>query len=112
MSGNLTVQSITLLYGFALLIHCLSFGDAYCPSLWCVVSKIITDLGNDLLTYSEWDETKLFSLYISKLKAPTLFPDNIPLAQVLPADVEVPPCEFGSIDDFIDDIVTIGYKSD
>ena len=111
ISGSCAVQSITLFCGFALLIHYLLFDGAYCLSLWCVVSEIITDLGNNLLTYSKWNKTKLFSSHVSKLKAPTLLSANIPLVQALLTDIKVHPCEFGSINDFIDDIITIGYIS-
>ena len=112
MPGNLSVQSITLLCGFALLIRCLPFGGSHFPSLWCVMSEMITDLGNDRLTCPDWDEKKSFSPRISKLKSPTLHPKNVPFAKALQADVTIPPYKHGSIDGFIDNIVTLGCLCD
>ena len=112
MSGDLAARSITIVCGFALLIRCLPFGGPHCPNLWCVASKAMTDLGNDLLSCPDWDESAIFSPHVSKLKPPKFLPNNIPFGKALPPDVCVPPVPFGRIDDFIDDLVTVGYASE
>ena len=107
MRGCLAAQSITFLCGFTLLLRCLPFGGTYYPSLWCVVSEFITDLANDILSCSNWDENKLFSPHVLKLKEHTLLPDSIPFSPALPADIVVPPDVWGKVDDFIDGLVLV-----
>ena len=62
VSGDLAARRITIVCGFALLIRCLPFGGSHCPNLWCVASETITDLGNDLLSCPDWDESAIFHL--------------------------------------------------
>ena len=49
--------------------------------------------------------------HISKLKEWALLPDDVPFSPALPPDVHVPPVSHGKIDDFIDDLVSVGFAS-
>ena len=108
MSASLASRCITILCGVALFIRCLPFGGAHCPNLWCLLSEAVTDLGNDLLSCSDWNESDMHSPLASKLKEPTILDDSIPLGLALPSDVVVPPDPWGRIDACVDDLITVG----
>ena len=68
---------------------------------------MITDLENNPLKLPDWDEKKLFSPHVSKLKLPTSLSDDALFAKALKANVAVSTCSHGRIDNCINDIVTI-----
>ena len=90
MSDQLATWSITILCSFMLLLHSLPFGYLHCSNLWCIVSKFITDICNDLLTCSEWNETSLFLPHADKLTPPSFLSDKISVLPTLPADITIP----------------------
>ena len=112
MSCDVIAKSITIVCGFTLLFHYLPFGSSHCPNLWCMVSELITALGNELFSGLDWNGRDLFSPHVSKLKGTKLLPDDHPFGLLLTPDVLIPPVPCGRIDDFIDDLVTSGFASD
>ena len=73
----------------------LPFGGSPCPSEFCLLSDIITDIINDLLECDDWDPEKVHSKYVSSIPAPSSLPPNIPFGKAI----------------FIDDIITVGLIS-
>ena len=73
---------------------------------------MVTNLGSDILVCLDWDEKKLFSLHVPKLKPPDSLPHDIPFAIALQADAVIPPCTHGRINNFVDYIATIGFLYD
>jgi hypothetical protein len=85
----------------------LPFGGAPCPSNFCVVSDIITDVINDLMSNPAWDPTLVHSDYVHKIPAARMSPHNAPFAQAKPLSVKLPDNDDASADCFVDDIISL-----
>ena len=66
-------------------------------------------MGNDLLSCENWDETELHSPHVSSIPPPIAQDDSVPFGRARQADVVVPVEKHGKLDDFIDDIISVGY---
>ena len=84
----------------------LPFGGSPCPSDFCVVSDIITDAINDLMSNKDWDPNIVHSTYVSKIPTAKPSPIDIPFAIGRELSVTMPDNDDGAADCFIDDIIT------
>jgi hypothetical protein len=82
-SAETAMQSIVAVGIYILIALCLTFGGATNPSPWSDVSKLATDLANDLVQDDGWDPNVHFSLHQHLLKDSVKFEDPaVPIAQV------------------------------
>ena len=103
-------MSITGLDDCAIIILREPFGRAICPfSFTDIVSEPVTNLGNDFSAYVEYDRKLLYSSHVHSLDPPITFNKSVSFRSALLADIVIPPSLYGRIDDFVDDIITIGY---
>ena len=113
LRGLITAMCITIIDGIALLILRQTFGGAFGPyDFTDIISEPATDLGNDLITCKDWDEKEICSPHVKSIPPPKLLDSLIPFGQARPADVVVPINEFGKLDDFIDDVMSVGCMSE
>ena len=95
-------------FNYLLLSLRLPFGGSPCPSEFCLLSDIITDVINDLLKCEHWDPNTTRSDYIYKIPKAVGLPDSIPFAQAKNLSISIPEDDSCCADVFIDDIITIG----
>ena len=108
----LAAMSITTLDDYAILILRQTFGGAFGPfDFTDIVSEPATDLANDLLSCEDWKEDEIFSLHVELIPPPELLSKDMPFGKARTADVVVPVSKYGKADDFIDDIISVGYFS-
>jgi hypothetical protein len=88
----------------------LTFGGSACPSEWCVVSELVTDLANRILDHEHWDTKTVFPSLASNVPPTTLYPTTTEYAKARPLAVEliIEENEVGRVDVYVDDICTIG----
>ena len=109
--SDLSCTSITNLDNYVIVILRELFGRAICPfSFTDIVSESVTYLENDLLAHIDWDEQLLYLLHAHSLDLPLIFNKSVSFRPTLLVDVVVPPSLFGRIDNFIDNIITVGYS--
>ena len=93
--------------GLLLVALRMTFGGAPCPSIWGVISEVITDIGNSLLQNDFWDHSELHDHISDQIEAPISVPDSIPFHQARDLSVEIPVNDRGKIDIYIDDSIGI-----
>ena len=98
MWGHTSAASCTCHDDIAYISLRLTFGGSLFPPLWCSMSKIITDLANDILASADWDPSRTHSPHRAQIPKPDILADNIPFAQSLSADVAVTPLKLGMVD--------------
>ena len=84
----------------------LTFGGSPNPSIWGDVSETTCDLAHAILNHPDWDPSTLFSPITSQVPPDEDLPENIPFAQALPTIVQLDINTKGTIDVYIDDIIT------
>ena len=92
---------------YILLSMRLPFGGSSCPREFCILSDLLADLINDLLSCKEWDETKIRSNYVTKIPAPVEMDQAIPFARSRELIVSLPIEDHGKSDVFIDDLISV-----
>ena len=85
----------------------LPFGGSPCPSEFCLLSDIITDLVNDLLSCKTWDHRTVHSSYLHKIPKAVKLDPTIPFAQARDLIVSLPTEDQGKSDCFIDDLISV-----
>ena len=83
----------------------LTFLVTNCPNKWYVISENVTDLANDILSFSDWDPEDLpfpIQKYILK---DTLLPDDVDFYQALQLIVQIPQYDL-KFNIYIDDTTT------
>ena len=85
----------------------LPFGGATCPSEFCLLSDMLADLINDLLTCKTWDHTIVKSDYTTKIPPAVDLDPSIPFAQARELIVDLPIEDEGKTDVFIDDLISV-----
>ena len=101
---QITIEDIT----YILIALRLPFGGSPCPSEFCLVSDIITDVINDLMACEKWDPLTIKSEYVYKIPNPSKLPSDVPFATAKPTSVPNLEGDNCSADVFIDDIITVG----
>ena len=86
----------------------LPFGGSPCPSVFCLISDVITDTINDLLISDDWDPAVVHSDYVTKVPQPIQLSPTVPFASAKPTSVPNLEGSNCSADVFIDDIITVG----
>jgi hypothetical protein len=88
----------------------LTFGGSACPSEWCVVSELITDLANRILNHEHWHTDIVRPSLADKVPPTEVLSNEIPFAQGRPTLMADPSIleETGRADVYVDDICTIG----
>ena len=84
----------------------LPFGGAPCPSDFCVVSDVITNVINDLMGNPAWDPGAVHSNYVHKIPEAKIEPHNIPFAPGRKLSVQLPANDSPAADCFVDDIIS------
>ena len=109
LRGVLAVMSITTLDDYAILILRQTFGGAFGPfDFTDIASEPITHLGNDMLSRDDWDKEELCSPHIESITPPLVQDTSLHFGIAREADVVVPAEKYGKLDDFIDDIISVG----
>jgi hypothetical protein len=98
---------MTIFAGLLLVALRMTFGGAPCPSIWGVISKVITDIGNSLLQNDLWSHTDLYDHISDQIEAPISVSKSIPFHQSRDLAVEIPVNDRGKIDIYIDDLIGI-----
>ena len=92
---------------YILLSMRLPFGGSSCPQEFCLLSDLLADLINDLLSCDDWDETEVKSPYVSKIPLADILDPNIPYAKARDLIVSLPVEDHGKSDVFIDDLISV-----
>ena len=93
---------------YILLALRLPFGGSPCPSEFCLVSDVITDIINDLLACEHWDPYWMHSKFVKSIPGPRPLPADVPFAPALETSVPNLEQDRCSADVFIDDVITVG----
>ena len=93
---------------YILLALRLPFGGSPCPSEFCLVSDVITDIINDLLACEYWDPYWMHSKFVKSIPGPRPLPADVPFAPALETSVPNLEQDRCSADVFIDDVITVG----
>ena len=96
---------------YILLALRLPFGGSPCPSEFCLVSDVITDIINDLLACEHWDPYWMYSSYVKHIPGPKSLPPHIPFAPALETSVPNRENDRCTADVFIDDVITVGVDT-
>ena len=107
LAGSSAAECITILGDIALVALRLTFGGAPCPSLWCTISELCTDLANDILACDDWDPREIHSAHAHLIPPPCFLDDEVPFAPAEPLQVDVPVNIHGKADCYVDDIGSI-----
>ena len=86
----------------------LPFGGSPCPSEFCLVSDVITDVINDLMDCKQWDPFSISSDYVKQIPAPSKLPSEVPFGKAMELSIEIPEETECKSDVFVDDIITFG----
>ena len=111
MWGHTSAASCTCHDDIAYISLRLTFGGSLFPPLWCSMSKIITDLANDILASADWDPSKTHIPHCAQIPEPDFLADNIPFAQALPANVSVNSLIHGKVNCYVDNFIPIVLHS-
>ena len=84
----------------------LPFGGSSCPADFCLLSDIIADSVNDLLSCDSWDERVIHSSFVKNIPDIESLDDKIPFAEARELLVDFPVAPGGKCDVFIDDLIT------
>jgi hypothetical protein len=106
-SPSAAAQSIIIFARVAYLSLRLTFGGSPNPPTWCSFSEMVTDLSNEIPLCVEWDHDALRSPDQPETPAPSLLPDDVPLAHAMPMAVHVPTTVTARSDSFIDDLIRV-----
>ena len=106
-SPSAAAQSIIIFAGVAYIALRLTFGGSPNPPTWCSFSEMVTDLSNEIPLCEDWDHDKLRSPDQPETPAPTLLPDDEPIAKAMPMAVDVPTKVTARSDSFIDDLIRV-----
>jgi hypothetical protein len=107
LSSMTAFESLTIFAGFLLVALRMRFGGAPCPSMWGVISEIITDIGNSLIQNEMWHHEELYDSISDQLDAPLDLPSTIPFHKSRDLSVYIPPNDKGKVDIYIDDSIGI-----
>ena len=107
LAGSSAAECITILGDIALVALRLTFGGTPCPSLWCTISELCTDLANDILACDDWDPREIQSAYAHMIPPPCFLDDDVPFAPAKPLQVDVPVSIHGKVDCYVDDIGSV-----
>jgi hypothetical protein len=103
-----TAEKCTIMFKeFILPSLWLTFGGSPCPHEFCLLSKICTDLANDILHCEAWCPDVLCSPHAARLHEPNILDESVPFAQAKPLDTSIPVDDNGKIDIFIDDGIVV-----
>jgi hypothetical protein len=91
----------------------MTFGGAANPSQWSDISKIATDLSNDLVCDPAWDPDLFQSPHQHLLKDSIMYEDDsVPLVQALELAVKLPADDNPKADCYIDDMFNAFLEPD
>ena len=107
LAGSSAAKCITILDDIALVALRLTFGGTPCPSLWCIISELCTDLANDLLACKDWDPLEIHSANAHLIPPPCYLDDEVPFAPAEPLQIDVPVALHGKADCYVDDIGSV-----
>ena len=86
----------------------LPFGGSPCPNDFCLLSDIITDTINDLLSCKEWNWKEIHSEFLAKIPDEVSLDASIPISPAIgEMSVTLPVEDHGKADVFVDDIISI-----
>jgi hypothetical protein len=100
-------QSVIIFARVAYIALRLTFGGSPNPPTWCAFSEMVTDLSNEIPLCKEWDHDTLRSPDQPETPAPSLLPDEVPIAKAMPMAVHVPTTVTARTDSFIDDLIRV-----
>ena len=108
-NGNVVARNITIdpSMDFLHLNLRLTFGASANPAEFSVVSKIGTDLCNDLADFDDWHPDIVQSPLQEGIGPPKCAPDDTPLAQACELAVAIPPRPQGFHDSYLDDMIQV-----
>jgi hypothetical protein len=101
-TATAATQSISIFEGVAYVALRLTFGGSPNPPTWCLFSKMVTDLANEIYRCSMWNPTDLHSPAQPDTSVPRMLPPTIPFEPAMPMAVVVPVTVTARTDGFID----------
>jgi hypothetical protein len=107
-SSKTAFESMMIFVVLLLVALRMTFGGAPCPSIWGVISEVITDIGNSLLQNEFWAQhSKIYDHISDQIDDLISLPASIPFHQARELSVKIPSNEKGKIDVYIDDLIGI-----
>jgi hypothetical protein len=106
-SGEAALRCISVLEERAYVQLRMTFGGSNCPSTWCAVSELITELANNILASSDWNHNELWWKHQPLVPGKDIVDTSTPLEQCLDTLLLPAPKPFGTADVYIDDIIAI-----
>jgi hypothetical protein len=111
--ASTAIQLIVLKGSFALIALCMTFGGDVNPSQWSDISKIATDLANNLVHEPAWNPNLFQSPHQHLLKDTILFEDaSVPLACAVELAINLLADNNPKADCYIDDIFNAFLATD
>jgi hypothetical protein len=106
-AATAAAQSVALFAGMAFLALRLTFGGSPNPPTWCMFSKMVTDLANELVLCPDWDAELLRNP--DQEETPDLPPprESPTLTAATPFVVSIPLSVTARVDGFIDNLIVI-----
>ena len=83
------------------------FGGSPCPNHFCLISDIICDTINDLLSCEEWDYKQVCSEWAKIIPQEKSLNGKISFAQAREMSVSLPNEDRGKADVFVDDVILV-----
>ena len=72
MWGRTSASSCTCHDDISYISLRLTFGCSPCPPIWCSISKMITNLANDILVSTDWDPSRTHSPHHAQMPKPNI----------------------------------------
>jgi hypothetical protein len=107
LQGNTAKKCSIMFKDFGLTSLQLPFGCSPCQNEFCLASELCADLANDILHSPDWDPQETKSPHADSLDSPKYLPEDLPFIPAQCLNVELPPDDWGRIDDFIVDGIAI-----
>jgi hypothetical protein len=104
-TASASAQSITVLLAVVYIAVRLTFGGSPNPPAWCLFSKMVTNLANEIVCCSEYNPKDLRSPSQMETPTPTLSNSKEPLARAFPMAVHIPVTHTARVDSFIDNLI-------
>jgi hypothetical protein len=104
-SATAAAQSIAALLAVAYIAIRLTFGGTPNPLSWCLFSKMVTYLANEIACCSQYDPKILRSPLQPNTPEPMLSLNTVPLAKALPLAILVPVTHTARVECFINDLI-------
>jgi hypothetical protein len=106
-AASAAAQSISVFGCVAYIVLRQSFGGSPNPPTWCLFSKMVTDLANEIYCCSAWNPDNLRSSAQPETLTPPSLPPDVAFESAMPMAVVMPVTITTQTNGFIDDLIQV-----